>query len=192
MMFLYQKGVAIFKEDCAATNLDSRAVAFTFKQLTDFFTLYNVPIQYDICQPFSVREMPLVVTDYGLYNTLQVFAPEIRGKWSFTLVPGTVQMDGTINRAVPVGSSGAIILSSSQKQEQAWEFLKWWTSKETQVTFGRELESLMGSAARYASANVDAVMELPWRPNELNVLLEQWQWTEGSASFRRILCYPTI
>ena len=87
-------------------------------------------------------------------------------------------MDGAI-KSRSVGSSGAIILSSSQKQEQAWEFLKWWTSKETQVTFGRELESLMGSAARYASANVDAVMELPWRPNELNVLLEQWQWTEG-------------
>lgn len=179
MMFLYQKGVAVFKEDCYATNLDSRAVAFTFKQLTEFFTLYDVPLEYNIANRFRLGEMPLVVTDYGLYNTLQVFAPEIRGKWSFTLVPGTVQMDGTINRAVPVGSSGAVILSGSKKQEQAWEFLKWWTSKETQVTFGRELESLMGSAARYASANVDAVMELPWRPNELKVLLDQWQWTEG-------------
>lgn len=179
MMFLYQKGVALYKEDCIATNLDSRAVAFTFKQLTDFFTLYNIPLQYDIATRFRLGEMPLVVTDYGLYNTLQVYAPELRGKWGFTLVPGTVQPDGSINRAVPVGSTGAVILNGSDKKDQAWEFLKWWTSKDVQVAFGRELESLMGSAARYASANIEAVMELPWRPYEIEVLLKQWEWTEG-------------
>ena len=169
----------MYKEDCIATNLDSRAVAFTFKQLTDFFTLYNIPLQYDIATRFRLGEMPLVVTDYGLYNTLQVYAPELRGKWGFTLVPGTVQPDGSINRAVPVGSTGAVILNGSDKKDQAWEFLKWWTSKDVQVAFGRELESLMGSAARYASANIEAVMELPWRPYEIEVLLKQWEWTEG-------------
>lgn len=70
-------------------------------------------------------------------------------------------------------------MSKSDKKEQAWEFLKWWTSKETQVEFGRELESLMGSAARYASANVAAVKELPWRPHEIRTLLDQWEWVEG-------------
>ena len=73
------------------------------------------------------------------------------------MVPGTVQPDGTINRAVPitaasgttpnaVGTTGTIILEGSNKKEAAWEFLKWWTSKDIQVAFGRELESLMGSA----------------------------------------------
>lgn len=191
LMFLYQKKIALYKEDSVSTNLDSRAVAFTFKQLTDFFTLYNVPLEYNIHNRFRLGEMPLVVTDYGLYNTLQVFAPELRGKWSFTLVPGTKQLDGVINRAVPVvqsawsvvpmpvGSSGAVILSDSDKKAQGWEFLKWWTSKDTQIAFGRELESIMGSAARYASANIEAVIELPWRPHEIATLLEQWQWVEG-------------
>lgn len=179
LMLLYQKGVAVYKEDSVATNLDSRAVAFTFKQLTDFFTLYNVPLEYNIADRFRLGEMPLVVTDYSLYNTLQVFAPELRGKWGFTVVPGTRQPDGSINRCVPAWSTGAVILSKSDKKEQAWEFLKWWTSKETQVEFGRELESLMGSAARYASANVAAVKELPWRPHEIRTLLDQWEWVEG-------------
>lgn len=179
LMFLHQKGIAAYKEDSVATNLDSRAVAFTFKQLTDFFTLYNIPLEYNIADRFRLGELPLVITDYGLYNTLQVFAPELRGKWGFTVVPGTVQPDGSINRSVPAFSTGAVILSGSNKKDQAWEFLKWWTSKETQVEFGRELESLMGSAARYASANVEAVQELPWRPNEIRTLLEQWEWVEG-------------
>ena len=190
LMFLYQKGVAIFKEDCLATNLDSRAVAFTFKQMTEFFTLYNIPLEYNIANRFRLGEMPLVVTDYGLYNTLNVFAPELRGQWGFTVVPGTREPSGDINRTVPitagsgttanpVGTTGAIILQGSEKKEEAWEFLKWWTSKDVQVAFGRELESLMGSAARYASANKEAVMELPWRPHELKVLLKQWEWAEG-------------
>lgn len=190
LMFLYQMGVAVFKEDSIATNLDSRAVAFTFKKLTEFFTLYNMPLEYNIANRFRLGELPLVITDYGLYNTLNVFAPELRGRWGFTMVPGTVQPDGTINRAVPitaasgttpnaVGTTGTIILEGSNKKEAAWEFLKWWTSKDIQVAFGRELESLMGSAARYASANIEAVKELPWRPHELETLLRQWQWTEG-------------
>ena len=41
----------------------------------------------------------------------------------------------------------------------------------------------MGSAARYASANKEAVMELPWRPHELKVLLKQWEWAEGVRQF---------
>jgi ABC-type glycerol-3-phosphate transport system substrate-binding protein len=180
LMFLYQKGVAVYKEDCVSTNLDSRAVAFTFKQLTDFYTLYNLPLEYNIANRFRLGEMPLVITDYSLYNTLQVFAPELRGKWGFTLVPGTVQPDGSVNRAVPARSTGAIILSKSEKKDEAWEFLKWWTSKETQTAFGREMESLMGASARYASANIGAVQELPWRPHELKTLLDQWLWVEGT------------
>ena len=39
--------------------------------------------------------------------------------------------------------------------------------------------SLMGSSARYASANIEAV-KLPWRAGELRTLLDQWEWVEGT------------
>ncbi|MDI9412986.1 MAG: ABC transporter substrate-binding protein, partial [Bacillota bacterium] len=60
-----------------------------------------------------------------------------------------------------------------------WEFLKWWTSTETQVRFGQELESLMGPAARYASANLEAVRQLPWTVEEYRMLEEQRSWARG-------------
>ncbi len=192
-MFLYQKGIPLFKEDVIETNLDSESAVAVFDQLTDLFTLYNLPLEFNAENRFRMGEMPLVIENYGLFNTLSVFAPELRGEWGFTTVPGTRMEDGTIARTVPVagtvvppgavavppGTSGAVILNQSDKKDEAWEFLKWWTSTETQVRFGREMESLMGAAARYASANVEALQQLPWRAEERDLLVEQWTWVEG-------------
>ena len=143
-------------------------------------------------------EMPLAIANYAEFNTLSVFATELRGQWGMAPIPGTPQPDGTINRAVPVaqdalqirtdqlgavimpsGTTGSIILEKSEKKQEAWEFLKWWTSKETQVRFGRELEALIGASARYATANVEAMQELPWRVEEREQLNAQWDWVEG-------------
>ena len=194
LMFLYQKGVALHKEDAIETNLDSEIAIQTFKELTYLYTHYELPLVYNIENRFRLGEMPLVITSYGLFNTLTVFAPELRGEWGFTLVPGTPMEDGTINRTVPVygaqiqpgvqsaaapATSGAVILEGSKMKNEAWEFLKWWTRTDTQVRFGRELEALMGSAARYPTANVEAMQQLPWRASEREVLLEQWHWVEG-------------
>lgn len=192
-MFLYQKSVALFKEDGVATNLDSETAIQTFNELTDLYRLYSLLYEYNDQNRFRMGEMPILIANYGLYNTLAVFAPELRGEWGMTMVPGTLMEDGTINRTVPVagtavapgatavpaGTSGAIILNRSDKKDASWEFLKWWTSAEVQTRFGREMETLMGAAARYATANVEAFTQLPWTADEREVLLNQWAWVEG-------------
>ena len=35
---------------------------------------------------------------------------------------------------------------SEQVRNDSWEFMKWWTSTETQVQFGREMEGILGPA----------------------------------------------
>jgi ABC-type glycerol-3-phosphate transport system substrate-binding protein len=130
-------------------------------------------------------DMPIVIAGYGLYNELQVFAPELRGKWGFSLVPGTRREDGTIDRSAPtsVGQSGSqtgsMILADSDQIAEAWEFLKWWTSTETQIEFGRQIESVLGVAGRYATANVEALAGLPWSVDEYERLMAQWRWIRG-------------
>jgi len=207
-MFLYQKGVALYKEDMVEANLESEAAIATFEEMTDLYTLYGLPLQYDFINRFRMGEMPLAIVNYGEFNTLSVFAPELRGEWGMAPVPGTVMEDGTINRClavhqtvfqfagvsalaasggptgrltgfIPHGTTGTMIMAGSEKQEQAWEFLKWWTRADTQVRFGREMEALMGAAARYATANVEAMQQLPWSDDELSALNAQWQWVEG-------------
>lgn len=178
-MLMYQRGAAFYKEDSIATNLGTEIAIQALSEMTDFFTIYGCPYQYNAINRFRMGEMPILITDYSFYTSIAVTAPELRGKWEMALVPGTLQDDGVINRTVPVGATGAIILENSRKQAAAWEFLKWWVSADTQVEYALELESLMGIAARHTTANVEALSRLAWRARERSVLLEQWRWTEG-------------
>lgn len=200
-LFLYQQGVAFYKEDCIAVNFDSEIAIQTFKEMTELYTQSGLPLEYNFINRFRTGEMPLAVANYGEFNTLTVFAPELRGEWGMAPLPGTRQPDGTINRAAsvdngvlqmsvqatntgmtilqPTGATGSVILAKSAKQQQAWEFLKWWTRTDTQVRFGREMEALIGAAARWATANVEAMQLLPWNTEDRANLLEQWQWIEG-------------
>lgn len=64
-------------------------------------------------------------------------------------------------------------------KQRAWEFMKWWASSDTQVRFGREIEALLGSSARYATANINAFSQLAWTADDIEVLTEQWRQTVG-------------
>ena len=57
--------------------------------------------------------------------------------------------------------------------------MKWWAQTDTQVRFGRELEALLGSSARYATANKEAFSQLAWSADDVEVLEEQWKSTVG-------------
>lgn len=181
LSFLYQQGEELFIDDGIATNLDHETAVAAFSRWTELYELYKLPLDYNVSNRFRMGEMPLVIANYGLYNELQVFAPELRGKWGFTLLPGTIQADGSIDRSTPAGSSqtGSIIMHNSQHVDEAWEFLKWWTSTEVQMEFGRQIESIMGPAGRYPTANVQALAGLPWSVEEYEKLITQWSWTRG-------------
>ena len=186
LMFLNQRGEELFKEDAVATNLDSKVAVEAFTMWTDLYELYNLPLEYSPENRFRLGEMPLMIAPYPLYNILTVFAPELRGEWDFTSVPGTLQPDGSIDRTAPaVGkatmttSTASVLLQNAHDKEAAWEFLKWWTSAEIQARYGWELESMMGPAARYPTANLEAMAMLPWTVEEYETLMEQWQWVTG-------------
>ena len=57
--------------------------------------------------------------------------------------------------------------------------MKWWAQPDTQVRFGREIEALLGSSARYATANRDAFSNLSWSVEDIEVLNAQWDQTRG-------------
>lgn len=177
---LYQNGGTLYSENGERTIIDEEAGVAAFEMHTRFFTHYKLPTQYNFVNRFRSGEMPLGISSYAMYNTLVVFAPEIRGLWDFTLLPGTEKEDGTIDRSGNSWGTCSMMLENSDNKELAWEFMKWWADSETQIRFGRELESVMGASARYATANVDAFEGLAWSSSEMAVLKEQWSWTKGT------------
>lgn len=182
---LFQNGGDLYNEAGTHTTVDDQAGVDAFKDYTKYFTDYNIPTIYDFVSRFRTGEMPLGIISYGTYNTLVVSAPEIKGLWDFTLVPGTERTgeDGKtyIDRSDFVtGTATMMIKQDNDKTKQsAWEFMKWWASADSQVRFGREIEALLGSSARYATANFDAFSRLAWSAKDIDVLSEQWMWTKG-------------
>jgi len=174
MMLLSQRGGTLYRDGGRVSNLDSDVAISAFEEWTSFYSNYKIPLVYDFANRFRLGEMPLAIQDYTAFNMLSVFAPEIKGLWGFTVVPGTAQPDGTINRSVPfVGTSSIMFKKNNDHPEEAWEFLKWWTSADVQELYGREMENLQGAAARYPTANVEALSRLPWTVSEYNVIRTQ-------------------
>jgi len=176
---LFQRGGSMFNADGSRTLLDTEVAIEAFDVYTKFYTHYKTPTVFDFLNRFRTGEMPIAFADYTNFNTLEVFAPELRGLWGFSLMPGLRQEDGSINRSVSTGTLASMIISSAKRPDYAWEFLKWWVSADTQWRFGRELESLIGSAARYPTANYEAFRRLPWGASQMAVLDEQRSWAVG-------------
>ena len=197
---IYQNQQAVYHEEAAIYDRDAKSTVIAeepgvgaFKKYTSLYNDYGLPVVYDFVSRFRSGEMPLGIASYATFNTLMVSAPEIRGRWNFTLFPGTVKLDEdgkpvldengnpVIDHTVQTdGLCCMMVATDNEKTKQnAWEFMKWWVSKDAQVRFGREMESILGASARYQTANLKALRELAWSRDQLQVLLKQIEQTRG-------------
>ncbi|WP_325208335.1 extracellular solute-binding protein [Ruminococcus sp. N15.MGS-57] len=172
-MLLLQQGLNYYNEEQTKTTFDTQEAVNAFDTWTKFYTTYSFQQTYDAFTRFRTGDMPVVIQNYTFYNQLSVAAPEIKGCWGFQPVPGTVQEDGTINHAANSNGSGAIIFTKATDQEGAWDFIKWFTSTDAQVKYGNNIESILGTMGRYATANEEALQQLSWTTSEVNLLLDQ-------------------
>lgn len=172
-MLMLQTGQDFYNENQSATTFDTPAALEVFKTWTEFYTNYRFDKVYDAFSRFRTGEMPLVIQGYTFYNQLNVAAPEIKGLWDFAVVPGTVQSDGTISHAVNSAGSGAVIFNKVKNKDDAWTFIKWFTSTETQVEYGKTQEAVMGPMGRFDTANLEALPKLSWSTSEYELIAAQ-------------------
>lgn len=178
---MYQKGVDLYTEDGYA-NLDAEGAIEAFEYYVQFYTNHDQPSEYAFADRFRSGEMPIGIASFSLYNTLSVFAPELKGSWSFALIPGTLQADGTVDHTSYSSGTCSMLLKTEdeQKKQNGWEFLQWWSSADVQTRFGREMESILGASGRYATANVEAFQSLAWSRSELSILSTQREQTQSN------------
>ena len=182
---MFQNGGDLYNEAGTKTTVDNEAGIKAFDDYVRYFNDYGLPTVYDFVSRFRSGEMPIGISAYSTYNTLIVSAPEIRGLWDFTLIPGTERQDENgetyIDRSDFITGSATMMIKTEDEalRQNSWEFMKWWAEPDTQVRFGREIEALLGSSARYATANKDAFEQLSWSADDISVLSEQWDWTVG-------------
>ena len=132
---------------------------------------------------FRTGEVPIMIEDYTYMNDILAAAPEIDGLWSIVAIPGTVQEDGSIDRTVAVNVGGSMILKNiveaNDSADEAWEFLKWWTSEEVQLQYASEQKTILGDAATYPVANVEAAKILADNAGFLDAIETTLEWSRG-------------
>ena len=170
---LQQFGGKIYDDTEFKTSFDTETTLKAFDFWTDMYTEYKLPTTANFYNRFRTGTMPLGIDTYTVYTTLKEAAPEIEGKWGIALVPGVKREDGSIAHTVAGAGTGCAILNVSNHKKEAWEFLKWWTSAETQLMYNNNVESIIGTVSRTTTATLKAFEGMSWKRNDLKILLEQ-------------------
>lgn len=190
ILLMLQSGQDLYNFDEASgqyisTTFDTEAAVSAFTKWTDFYTIHDFDQTYDAFTRFRTGEMPMLLQNYAFYNQLSVAAPEIKGLWSFTHVPGSYVYDengqkvldengnAKIDYTANSGSSGAVIFNSCKDVSAAWNFIDWFTTTDVQVEYGKTIEAIMGPMGRYDTANLEALAKLNWSTAEYNKISDQ-------------------
>lgn len=176
---ILQSGGSIYADTVSDTTLDSEASLNGFREMTELFTVYNLPTDVPapgFYQQFRDGTLPIGIADLSTYNLLLNAAPELDGLWDIALYPGLTNEDGEVQRWTTGGAETMAILSQTERPDDAWTFLKWWSSEEVQSRFGSLLQSTYGSEYIWPTANTAAFASLPLKSSHKQVIMAQMEW----------------
>jgi len=177
--YLFNHDAKLYSDDGFSTGLDSEEAIEAIKFMAESFTIYGMPLTtssfYD---SFRYGSLPIGVSNFETYIKLLTAAPEINGLWSIDLYPATVLEDGRELRYATGSAQASIMFAETNHPDQAWAFMKWWMSTETQVDFQQQLIMNYGITYLWNSANVEAFQYLPISEEHKAVILEQWEWLQ--------------
>lgn len=183
---IVQNGGALYYGDASeGTALGEETSVNGFTELTNLFTIYNMDVNIDnFYQHFRNGDLPIGIADLATYNMLTNAAPELASSWDISIIPGTVQADGSVDRSTCGCAESSVIFKSDEEREaKAWEFIKWWSSAETQAKFGQTIQITYGSEYMWPTANMEAFDLLPWDTGDKKIIES---WAENVVDVARV------
>ena len=174
--YIYQNDGGIYRADGAGVDLMSENTITGMTNLTDLFKVYAVE-EYvaSFYNSFRYGDTPLGIGGVSTYVQLTEAAPELAGLWDIAPVPGTRKADGTVGRDMNASTTTCMIFKNTEKSEEAWRFLKWWLSAETQAEFASTMELSYGSEYRWNTANLKAFEESSYSEEHKAVIRVAWE-----------------
>ncbi len=174
---IYQNNGELYTEDGLATAIDRPEAVAGVQALGNLFIAYSLDKQVNsFFNSFRYSILPVGIIDSNEYILLKNGAPELEGQWALAAYPGTVQEDGSISRWYVANGTGGIIFRDSPHTNEAWEFMKWWTEKETQVNYTYTLRSTYGKEFFWMPANVEALEEAPIDQADKDIIMDSIKW----------------
>ena len=174
---ILQNGGELYTQDdngLITTGIDSKKSVKGLQLLGDLFTKYSLDTSVQtFFNSFRYSVLPIGIVGMEDYTLIKNGAKELDGKWAISQYLGTKQEDGTVNRTFVANGTGGAIFNSSDKKQEAWEFLKWWTSKSVQTEYTYTLRSSYGKTFFWLSANRAALENNPMDEADKKIITEQ-------------------
>lgn len=173
---IFQHGGSLYGEMALELEVNSEASVEGITALTELFTLYNLPVDVpNFYQHFRNGDLPIGIADFNAYNLILNAAPEIANSWEIALVPGVEDPNtGEIYRYMSGGAESTVMFASNdQREQQAWQFMDWWSSAEVQAEFGQMLQIMYGDEYIWPTANLEAFGNLPYPTAHKDIIMEQ-------------------
>ncbi len=179
--FLFQNGGTLYSEDGLKSALDSAEGNEAFRQFTDLYRVYGVPVLANFYNRFRSGQMPIGISSFATYLQLTAAAPELEGKWKVSAIPGTIREDGTLDRTTFANLTSVMLIDNKDEQVKnlSWDFTKWYLSASTQKRYANDLMAGIGASAKWFSANTEAFDSLSWDTNLQTTVKEQREWITG-------------
>lgn len=111
------------------------------------------------------------------YVQLTIAAPELAGRWGIRTSPG-VRYGNTIERWQTGSAQAVAIFNDTKYPIEAWGFVKWWLSPETQKNFVNQVVSTYGIEYLFFPSNRYALENVPLKREDLQTVKEQFQWLQ--------------
>ncbi len=174
---IYQNNGKLYTEDGLATAIDRPEAVKGVQALGNLFLAYSLDKQVNsFFNSFRYSILPVGIIDSNEYILLKNGAPELEGQWALADYPGTTQEDGSVSRWYVANGTGGIVFKDTPHAGEAWQFLKWWTEKETQVNYTYTLRSTYGKEFFWLSSNIEALTEAPIDQADKDVILSSIKW----------------
>lgn len=182
-IFLYQSGLEMYVDNGYMTTLDSNQALSAFESYCDMFTKYGSPVVVDVSR-FRTGENPILIAPaIATYNTLMTYY-ELRGLWEMAPLPATEREDGTLDCSSVVTVNTLVIPRGAEDPQASWEYIKWYTCKDTQLKQAKEQVCVSANPTiKYSSANSSALLELAWTDEEYKAISTQLESLAGIPEY---------
>ncbi|MCL2092726.1 MAG: extracellular solute-binding protein [Treponema sp.] len=172
---IYQNEGLLYRPDGLGTAINEANAVNGISFLGDLFTTYALAAQVpSFFNSFRLGQTPVGIIDAGTYLLLTLGAPELMGQWNIIPYVGTEQEDGSISRWFIANGSASVVFENTTQPDNAWTFLKWFLSEETQTDFAFSLFSSF--RIFYLPSNINALGNIPIDDNHKQTILESVAW----------------
>jgi len=172
LTFMKQHGGGFVDPVEYRSQLNDLGTIAGFKEYIELYTVHKMPKEINYFNMFRSGELAVFFDTVTAYAAIDMGAPELAGRWSYGLIPGTLKEDGYIDHQGFMGTGGIAIAKDSKHKEEAFKYLEWYLRDDVQIRIMTELPKRM-VGAMWITGNMAGSRAISIREADRQILTTQ-------------------